>query len=78
MLSCMPEGSPGPEGWSAWLAEGDDAKMLATLRLYTRTGRPAGGKRFIAELELRWGRRLAPKGIARPRKRTSKLVDNEM
>ena len=78
VLSRLPKGIPaGPEEWSAWLAEGDDAKMLATLRLCTRTGRPAGGKQFIAELESRLGRRLAPKRIGRPRKSTSKLINNK-
>ena len=69
ILSRLPRGRPAKsEAWSAWLAEGEDPKMLAKLRLCTRTGRPAGGKRFIAELEARLGRRLAPKRVGRPRK----------
>ena len=67
----LPPGPPAkPEEWAAWLAEGDDAKMLAALRLNTRTGRPAGDKRFIEDLESRLGRRLAPMRIGRPRKNT--------
>jgi putative transposase len=57
------------EDWSAWLAEKDDDKMLATIRLRTRTGHPAGSKTFIAALESRLGRRLQPRSIGRPRKR---------
>jgi putative transposase len=58
------------EDWSAWLAEKDDEKMLATLRSRTRTGRPAGNKKFIATLEARLGRRLQPRSIGRPKKVT--------
>jgi|WetSurMetagenome_2_1015567.scaffolds.fasta_scaffold03221_3 putative transposase len=54
--------------WSVWLAEGDQAEMLATLRLHTRTGRPAGGKHFIAALESKPGRTLQAKPIGRPLK----------
>jgi putative transposase len=56
------------EDWSAWLAEKDDEKILATIRLRTRTGRPAGNKKFIAALESRLGRRLQPRSIGRPKK----------
>ena len=56
------------EDWSTWLAEKDDEKMLATIRLRTRTGRPAGNKKFIAALESRLGRRLQPRPIGRPKK----------
>jgi putative transposase len=55
MLSCLPKGRPVEAvDWSAWLAEGDDAKMLATLRLNIRTGRPAGG----SGLRRSWNRVL--------------------
>ena len=50
------------------LSKKDDEKMLATLRINTRTGRPAAGKRFVAELESRLGRRLLAKSVGRPRK----------
>jgi putative transposase len=56
------------EDWSVWLAEKDDEKMLSTICLRTRTGRPAGSRKFIAALESRVGRRLQPKPIGRPRK----------
>jgi putative transposase len=56
------------EDWSAWLAEKDDEKMLAALRIRTRTGRPAGNKKFVAALEARLGRRLQPRSIGRPKK----------
>jgi putative transposase len=78
VLSSLPKGRPAArEEWSAWLAEGDDAKMLARLRLYTRTGRPAGGKRFISALESRLERKLAPKRVGGPRKSSSKLMNNK-
>jgi hypothetical protein len=57
------------EDWSAWLAGKDDEKMRATNRIRTRTGRPAGNKKFIAALEARLGRRLEPRSIGRPKKR---------
>ena len=67
VVSPMPKSRPAePSGWSAWLAEGDDEKMVTTLRLHTRTGRPAGGKRFVAELELKMGRRLRVNPAGRP------------
>ena len=56
------------EDWSAWLAEKEDEEMLATIRLHTRTGRPAGDKRFGSGLEARPGRRLQARPIGRPRK----------
>jgi hypothetical protein len=56
------------EDWSAWLAEKDDEKLLAALRIRTRTGRPAGNKKFVAALEARLGRRLQPRLIGRPKK----------
>ena len=66
LLSRLPKKRPaGAADWSAWLAEEDDAKMLARLRLNTRTGRPAGGRRFTAELEARLGRKLWPKPVGR-------------
>jgi hypothetical protein len=55
-------------GRAAWLAEKEDEKMLATLRMSTRTGRPAAGKRFIAKLESKLGRRLLAKSVGRPQK----------
>ncbi len=73
VLSPLPKGCPvEPLGWSAWLAEGDDEKMLTTLRLHTRTGRPAGGKRFMTELELRIGRKLRAYPVGRPKKEDQK------
>jgi len=70
LLSALPEPRPtSVTDWSKWLAEKDDEKMLATLRLNTRTGRPAGGKRFILELESRLGRRMRALPVGRPPKR---------
>ena len=53
------------EDWSAWLAEKEDEEMLATIRLHTRTGRPAGDKRFVSGLEARLGCRLQARPIGR-------------
>ena len=69
VLSSLPKvRPPESEDWVAWLAEKDDEKMLAMLRLNTRTGRPAAGKRFVAELESKLGRRLLAKSVGRPQK----------
>ncbi len=41
VLSPLPEPLPAPMAdWSRWLAPEDDERMLAELRLHTRTGRP--------------------------------------
>jgi len=67
--------SPLPPGWRAitpnwasWLREDEAPEMLARLRLNTRTGRPAGDKRFVARLESLLGRVLWPRSVGRPRK----------
>lgn len=65
------------EDWSAWLAEKEDEGMLATIRLHTRTGRPAGDKRFVSALESRSGRRLLARSIGRPRKEKTKALRKE-
>jgi putative transposase len=75
ILSPLPEGCPVElADWSAWLAEGDHAEMLETLRRYTRTGRPAGGKHFVAELESRLGRTLQAKPTGRPPKANDRSI----
>jgi putative transposase len=56
------------ENWSAWLAEKDDTKLVETIRLRTRTGRPAGSKEFIKALESLVGRRVQPRSVGRPKK----------
>ncbi len=62
----------GIADWAAWLRDPDDEEMLKRLRLCTRTGRPAGDRRFIARLERRLGRRLRALAVGRPRKRPRK------
>jgi len=62
------------EDWSSWLAEKEDEGLLATIRLHTRTGRPAGDKRFVSALESRLGRRLQARSIGRPRKGKTKAL----
>ena len=52
--------------WSAWLAEQDDAEVLARLRLHTRTGRPAGEDSFVDKVESFVGRILRPPRAGRP------------
>ena len=70
MLSPLPGMVPvGTKEWSSWLAEKEDEKMLAMIRLRTRTGRPVGSKEFIARLESRLGRPLQPRPIGRPSKK---------
>ena len=74
LLFALPEPRPtSVTDWSKWPAVKDDEKMLATLRLNTRTGRPAGGKRIILELESRLGRRMGAMPVGRlPNRRPKK------
>lgn len=75
LLSPLPSPRPTETAhWSAWLAEKDDEKILATLRQNKRTGRPAGGDRFVADLESRLGRSLRARPIGRPRKARSRIA----
>jgi putative transposase len=60
------------EEWSAWLTEREDESLLATIRLHTRTGRPAGNKKFIAAMESLTKRNLEAKSIGRPKKERRK------
>ena len=49
LLSPLPEMVPVViDGWSSLLADKEDEKMLATIRLRTLTGRPAGSEKFVA------------------------------
>ena len=54
--------------------EDEDEGMLATIRLHTRTGCPAGDKRLVSALESRLGRRLLARSIGRPRKGKTKAL----
>lgn len=75
LLSPLPSPQPAETSdWSAWLAESEDEKTLATLRRNTRTGRPAGGEKFVADLESRLGRILRAHPIGRPRKGSSRIA----
>ena len=56
------------DDWSAWLAEEADPATVDRLRLFTRTGRPAGDDGFVARLEALLGRILRPQNPGRPRK----------
>lgn len=47
--------------WRAFLKDGIEAEMAETLRQHERTGRPLGAAPFIADLEARLGRALAPR-----------------
>jgi putative transposase len=53
--------------WKSWLEVGDDSTDVQ-LRNGCRTGRPAGGAKFIARLENELGRPLLPGPRGRPRK----------
>ncbi len=46
--------------WAAFLAGGLSEDDLEQIRKHSRTGRPLGSKRFVARLERRLGRTLAP------------------
>ena len=54
--------------WAAWLGEEGDEGEIAAIRKGTATGRPAGGPAFVAALEARVGRSLAPPRRGRPEK----------
>jgi putative transposase len=70
LLSPLPEPRPAAaSNWSEWLAEEEDEKIITTLRLRTRTGRPFGDKRFIAEVEARLNRRVHALPVGRPPKK---------
>jgi len=54
---------PDPDrvgNWSAWLAAGPQDEVVRAIRVNTSTGRPCGSARFVARLERRLGRTLAP------------------
>jgi putative transposase len=51
--------------WAAFLAAGLDQGTMEALRRGERTGRPLGTPAFIADLEVRVGRRLAPRKAGR-------------
>jgi len=53
--------------WSQRLRDEGDGTMLRRLRQCTRTGRPAGGARFLNRLERLAGRRLRALSVGRPR-----------
>jgi putative transposase len=62
LLSPLPEYFPVKTGdWSGWLAEKDDERMVAAIRLQTRTGRPAGNRKFVPRMETLTKRRLQPR-----------------
>lgn len=44
--------------WRSFLSDDLRPEMLESLRVHTRTGRPAGSRKFIEELEALTGRRL--------------------
>ncbi len=57
------------EEWARWLREGTED--FAAIREATYRGRPFGSRGFVAGLEARTGRRLAPGQAGRPRKERS-------
>ena len=54
--------------WRAFLGREEDEATVRAIRLHARTGRPLGSARFVARLERRLDRRLAPRKPGRPRK----------
>ncbi len=58
----------GPLRWEEALADPGNEKTLASLRLCTSRGRPLGGDKFLAKLEVLLGRRLRPLPRGRPKK----------
>lgn len=54
--------------WAAYLAAGESASDLASVRQYTHTGRPLGSQEFVADLERMTERALAARKVGRPEK----------
>lgn len=55
--------------WSDYLATGESAGDVTTLRQYTHTGRPLGSEEFVADLEHSTLRALVPRKAGRPKQR---------
>jgi putative transposase len=72
LLSGALESRGKVKNWAKWLRAGEDAAMVETIRASTRTGRPAGDKRFITRIEKLTGRCLRARKIGRPRKAKGK------
>ena len=58
------------DNWADWLRT-EDEENVARIRTTTRTGRPCGGKHFLAQLESLLGRVLRPKKRGRKTKPSS-------
>ena len=54
--------------WVGLLATRPSRVLLETVRRHARSGRPLGPPEFVAEMERRTGRKLAPSKRGRPRK----------
>jgi putative transposase len=52
--------------WSEWLKVDNPIGFNELIRQHTRTGRPFGSNEFIAELEVKTGRKLLPQKRGRP------------
>ena len=65
------------DDWAQWLrTEYDDD--VARIRTTTRTGRPCGGKQFLAQLEGLLGRTMHPNKRGRKPKATAKIARIEV
>lgn len=62
--------------WREKLKEPEDAHLVDEIRRRTFNGRPLGSDDFIAKLEAKLNRRLRPRPVGRPRKKTKKVVRN--
>lgn len=62
----------GPDGWSGWLALGDDPDRVAVLRRNSQRSLPCGNDAFVSDLERRVGQTLRPAKMGRPRKSIQK------
>jgi putative transposase len=63
-------------GWEEILDQGEDSKIIDTIRKQTYSGRPLGSERFISELEKLAGCRLRPLPHGRPKKSLSTREEN--
>ncbi|HET6441985.1 MAG TPA: hypothetical protein VFH53_06365, partial [Phycisphaerae bacterium] len=62
--------------WESVLRRREDPETLASVRGFTRRGRPLVSDTFLSKLERALGRRLRPLPIGRPRKKRSPRSKN--
>ena len=54
--------------WESYLKDEEKEELIQNIRANTKTGRPAGDKKFITKIEEKTGRNLIAKKRGRPKK----------